>query len=719
MKIKASHINWLEVLRSIPKEGEGGEGVALLPAYLEYPKPDKELSYVMQWHFRGRSVHTDWRMEINDYLIGWTVLSPGGVPKNVETVKEGKQVAEKEGIPFNSKNKNIGMRAETKARQPKVWLTVEGIVKPGEVGATKEYPGVFIIVDKGKVYFGSQKPYFHEYFIKSEMKDGPFPSDDWTRIIARAVNVQVIDPETKKPRPGTELMWRVLVPSDQVPYCLKRGLQKKWIPPKDYIPIPPDWRKGDEYEKWYEWVKEAWKKGKTTKEEEALVKAKFTAQYLSYMGQIVVRGIPKQKWFLRLEEKGKIYSWESEIDFTKFSPVTLTYEGIVDDKWMAFEGDIPPNSKYNPTKTLTANMRIIDTGTATIDTKIEEGAIIKVIAFNGKILRGKYTIYQEEKESPIYTIEKLSVENLEQATFVLHLHEIETEQGLKAHWDIRIDKGFEFNVWGNPLDLTEEGERHKALYKLCPDIERWMAIEKPKTKMIVGPLTTWVTPIDKGKVILIEQNLPRFISILFEGEKLKGYFIYREEDGMGYFERTKLPHPLNEEAAIELKGTGDPTTGDYYKPFKEIRKQGWNYFWLEIYDQKEFSRCVENPERYIPELRNAPSEVLETLICLYPRPGTIHGARVSRVRFSDKWTVEQASDWIKKKKLHEWSGSLIKEERKSIKEETEPTEDEMLTKIIEEELKKREKTPEERQLELELKKKKLELIERWLEAQKE
>jgi len=693
-------INWLEVMKAIPKEGEGGQGGALLAPYMEYPPPKKEMRYVMQWHIRGRSVHTDWRMEVDDHLVGWTVLTPGGVPKTCYTIEDGREMVKKVKIEFTKNNKNKGFRAETKARQPKVWLTVEGVVKPGQVGSTKEYPGVFVIVDKGRVHFGVQKPYFHEYFLKSDNNEGPF-GGDWTRVVVRAVNVQVIDPETKKPRPGTELMWRVLVPGDQTPYCLARGFKKKWVPPKGYIPVPPDWRTGELYKEWEKWVKEAWEKGIKSKEEEAATR--FTVQYLSYMGQIVVRGIPHQKWFLRIKEGDKVYSWSSDLDFTRFSPVPLEYEGTVDKKWFDYEGDIPPLTKYNPSKTLTAKMQIVDQGTVTLKRETEEGAELIRADFKGKEMKGEFTITQEEEGSSIYTIEKLSAEELKEAKFVLQIHEIETPEGLKKHWDIRISEGFEFNVYADPSEMTQEGESAKAVWKICRDIQKWMAIDKPKTKMMVGDLVTYVTPVDEGTVNLIDMSPPNFISMIFHGNKLKGYYVYINKEGRGgVLERAKLPHALAR--------SGDPTKGDYYIPFKVEKKEGWNYFWLEIYDQKAFSRCVDNPEDYIPELKDAPKQVLEVLVCLYPRPGTIHGARVSRVRFSDEWTVEQATQWIKKQGLHKWEGELIRKKHLSM-------EDEALAKIIDDELKKRSKTPEERKIELELKKKKLELIEKWLKAQ--
>jgi len=122
-------------------------------------------------------------------------------------------------------------------------------------------------------------------------------------------------------------------------------------------------------------------------------------------------------------------------------------------------------------------------------------------------------------------------------------------------------------------------------------------------------------------------------------------------------------------------------------------------------------------------LKEAPKEVLDVLVCLYPRPGKISGARVSAVKFSKKWSVDKATDWIKKNKLHTWSGELIRhkhktsEEKKELTKEEEDTLDETLNKVLEAIAKKAEEPPsEEKKLSIELKKKKLELIKKWLEA---
>ncbi|RLJ09965.1 MAG: hypothetical protein DRP15_01725 [Candidatus Aenigmatarchaeota archaeon] len=706
-------------------------------------------------------------MEVNDHLVGWTILdNPKGTPK-VTTVKEAKEVYEKFKSEFNftPEKKNIGLRAETKcpsevcdewtydivkvedgviytkpkeerlsrsleelAKQPKIWLTVEGVVPPGSVGATKQNPGVFHIIDKGRVYFGAQKPYFHEYFLKSTMKNGLFKKDDWTRVVVRAVNVQVIDPETKKPRPGKELMWRVLIPGDQTPYCLGRGMKKKWVPPKDYIPVPPEWRKGEKYEEWLAWVKEMWKKGyggkegeevkepKEKKEKEEKAKAKFVVQFLAWMGPIHVRGIPNMRWFLRFEEDGKVRSFWSEIDFTRFRPAPMVDEGYVNKKWLTFEGDIPPLTEYNPTKDLTAKMTIIDKGTVEVEKDEVEGAEIITLHLNGKRLKGIFMLAQEEKDSEMYTWEKLSKIDLSEAKFVLQLHEIETPEGLKAHWDIRIanEDKFEFNLYKDPLTMTNEGDNCKAVYKKCPNIEKWMAIDKPKTKMMVADLVTYVTPIDEGTVNIIEYNPPSFISMEFHGEKLEGYFVYRDLAGRGgVFERAKVPHPLKAR-------TGDPAKGDYYIPFKVEKKRTWDYYWVRIYNMGKFTRCVADPTKYIPELKDKPEEILDVLVCLYPRPGTIHGARVAAVKVSDKWPPEKAFKWIKDNKLHTWQGELIREKRKK-SDNLEVKIDEALAELLDnlrnlKEKKAQAEAKEEEKLDREIKKLKLELLKKLLEA---
>lgn len=322
------------------------------------------------------------------------------------------------------------------------------------------------------------------------------------------------------------------------------------------------------------------------------------------------------------------------------------------------------NSKYNPNKRIPAHMKIIDKGTVEIKTEIEEGMEIINFKFKGKKLKGKWRLVQEEKRAPTYTFEKLSME-LVGLNFVLQKHWIPLKPKSKFpkdygyHFDIRFDSGLEFNLFKDPLKIETE-EEIKTKRKKCKEIKTWMGIKKEHTFMKVGYLHTYVDPIDSGKAEIYELT-PDFISMKFFGKKLKGYWVYRKKaTGEQVFLKSRLPKA---KSSWELS-TGDPSTGDYFQPFQIEKKKGWDYFWVYIYSSGHFTRCVGNPEKYIPKLKNKPPEILEVLVCLYRRPGTIHGARVASIKVSNKWTSDQAVSWIKKEKLHTWEGELIRKKQK-------------------------------------------------------
>lgn len=160
--------------------------------YMRLPDEDEAHRFVVQEHWRGKSMHADFRIESvgNKDLIGWTLntLIGGVIDEPVITLEQAKalKTAEYSKIDWETgdfrKRKKEGAEAlvdveivsERKAVEPHAWLEVEGAVKPGEVGATKEYPGVFHIVDEGVCEYGAQKPWFHEYFPRSDRKDGGF-----------------------------------------------------------------------------------------------------------------------------------------------------------------------------------------------------------------------------------------------------------------------------------------------------------------------------------------------------------------------------------------------------------------------------------------------------------------------------------------------------------------------------------------------------------------
>ena len=100
--------------------------------------------FVMHHHLRGSSSHSDLRLEIPDqkYLEGITLFSPASTnPKILDKVN----------------NEAKGVRCTMKLIEPMSWLTFEGITERGQAGATKNFPGIFTVVAKGKF-----KPYLVE-----------------------------------------------------------------------------------------------------------------------------------------------------------------------------------------------------------------------------------------------------------------------------------------------------------------------------------------------------------------------------------------------------------------------------------------------------------------------------------------------------------------------------------------------------------------------------
>lgn len=698
--------------------------------YMEYPPSGCKRRFVMQHHWRGASVHKDFRMEMNNHLVGWTILdNPSGTP-DVTTMPEAEAQIKKLDWSFDFTKKNKGLRAETKARQPKEWIKVNGVVKPGEVGATKEESGVIDIVEHGIFWEGTQKSYFHEYFLKTDI--GNFlPKDKWARVIFRGVQVPKIDPVTKKPIKGQmEYMWKCMIPSTQIAYALQRGIKKGWKPPKGVIPIPPDQRSGELWDKWQAYmegkvpVKESLRdleglpfaefknfKDCTTKimakkgwaikrasaycaaiarktgeilddftceecihcihcikdlsiEEPAcedfemkepvnpLAGAKFNLQVNTYMGQVVVRAVPHVEFYFRLQTTG-VDSWYIDGDPVRVNEIGAMYEGKVNKKWMTWEGKIQPGEMYNPTKTLVATMRNFDSGPATVELETDDqNRKIYHLKLHGKIMKGSYDLIQEEKGANMYSWKAKEQSSLASGEFVFHRHYWDN----KMHWDIRVKLTenpkvlVEWNLWKDPL-LANTGDSIPGLLKTCNNPKDWFMTEGQHLPRKVGSLETYVDVLDHGKIDIIE-NSGGFMSMKLYGDKIKGYWVLKKSpEGDWFFIKSKLPQ------AQSL--SGDPVKGDYYDPFIQGQKKGWDYYWLHLYDMRTFTRCESDYKTYFLDM-SIPDYVEDILVCLYPKPGTFHWARVSQVKFRGDTPIETATKWIKDNKLHTWTQEMIK-----------------------------------------------------------
>jgi len=242
--------------------------------YLEYPKPEKPREYVIQHHWRGRSVHSDLRIKVNDYLLGWTIMDQikGVVKEPVTTLGLAKKYDSQNifkidwekgvpklrpGIKPGFKEKYAELAAARKSPEPVPWLNVEGVVPKGEVGATKEFPGVFHIIDKGYCEFGAQKSYYHEYFFsKGKLKGRWFfrqlrPAE----FRGTTKKAKEVIPPARETKFREEAPWFFIKPVDETPYVISdAAVEKKWIPPFGISALPEKIRKKipKEFQYWNE-----------------------------------------------------------------------------------------------------------------------------------------------------------------------------------------------------------------------------------------------------------------------------------------------------------------------------------------------------------------------------------------------------------------------------------------------------------------------------------
>jgi hypothetical protein len=248
-----------------------------------YPDESKKLRFVFQSHYRGKSQHGDFRAEYKrgnqHYLRGWTVAmqQPGAIKEPVTMLEQAKK---EDAKPGNWKmNLDTGeikqrqtrggdvrrgsLRAFPKASEiPADWLNVEGVTEkqdPGEpppAGATKQYPGVFHILQKGTIEFGAQKPWAHEFFIHGNngwhgrwlfrlvRREGEKWFTPTCEADMLAFKAETLPPGKEEENHRTAGYWILMQPLDQTPYVLSReATSENWLPPKGVSCLPAKMRK--------------------------------------------------------------------------------------------------------------------------------------------------------------------------------------------------------------------------------------------------------------------------------------------------------------------------------------------------------------------------------------------------------------------------------------------------------------------------------------------
>jgi len=413
--------------------------------YMDAPPEGEGRDYIFQRHFRGKTEHIDFRIKgSKGFLIGWTIadLIAGAIKDPVETVEEAKaipQSAFKVNLDTGEfvrrpprEGQKEGARAEIVARrkapEPLPWMEVEGVVPAGKgteegisPGATKNFPGVFIIDGKGKLHFGTQKPHFHEYFLE----DGPIKG----RLMFRQLSTEAIEKgfleegvvkamvtvPSEEQDFKSELAWFAIQPEDQEPYVLSNRASKQgWIPSKGVSALPL-WVKSKIPDEFQYWAHSEEKKRKEVRDalresikrdetkvsfEKKAESGDFSIQRQTFRGQTVVREGPSlTKWHFTVRNGEKFHFLAEGPDPFKESEASfLLTEGFPYDK-MFSEGDVPPGSPLNDTKDTPSSIEVVDRGKATV---LIDNLDAKKVEIKGKKINGVF--FFRKGEGDIWTM---------------------------------------------------------------------------------------------------------------------------------------------------------------------------------------------------------------------------------------------------------------------------------------------------------------------------
>ena len=124
----------------------------------------------------------------------------------------------------------------------------------------------------------------------------------------------------------------------------------------------------------------------------------YTIHRVWYKGQTVIRDAPFEDYYLRKKKDSEYHYYLISGDYTSdtFGLIPLDDEGdLLDTKWYNYQGDVPPESDYNPNKRIPAHDEIVDRGTMLIDTDT------KRVTFKGQVLKGEYRYEGKWKDGPV------------------------------------------------------------------------------------------------------------------------------------------------------------------------------------------------------------------------------------------------------------------------------------------------------------------------------
>jgi len=414
---------------------------------LDWPAKPGPVLAVLQFHFRGRTLHADLRMKVDpDYLVGWTIaLQKAGAVPEVSTVADGRKIAAAFNVEGSRYTKPMILPARLfatpKSRQPIEWLELgDAVVEPGDVGATRNEPGVYVEVARPKVEWGLQKPAAHEYFLTGsdfagrltfrllQGGDAPAPDDAghgpsetfWTTGFAKDVLPSVLDRRSVRTRSmpplGQSGMPRSLMEatprefrfweadSEREAREVRDALVAERIFTSENVVV-----ENNEFRRVERKVLvEAYdpEEGELGELEKQAARVDFSLAWQWWKGQTVIRAAPsRQIWHLAIEKPGGgVYDFQLQKDPLSGEEVIGAVLLDAGKELLGFEGDVPPGAKVggvpmNETKATASAVELVDRGRAEL---LEDGRTFKRVRFRGEKLRGLFSLVAEEAGSDLW-----------------------------------------------------------------------------------------------------------------------------------------------------------------------------------------------------------------------------------------------------------------------------------------------------------------------------
>lgn len=402
--------------------------------------------FAIQWHFRGKSVHADLRIKRDGFLEGYTLDTQiaGAIKEDVSTVAQARALDSSYDDPLMwkfrpSMDPSKKVLIQPKARQPLVWLTmVEKAVPPGTVGATREEEGVFWGVDWGLSWLGVDKPFFREVWLKGRRFDA--------RLVLRLLKRKPLG--KRESGEGKEVFfWEGwLAKPDSPPTIFTANQRKKrdWVPVAGTSGLPPWWEAViPSHLRW--WPQKLDRRSVLTQmdgafahlkkqgillahdESEELAPLELARRLNSRMhaalaandfvltrhywrGPTVVRGMPVETFFLRLDRGGdSLDTFVLDDNPLLRTPVVASRESEKRPPpgrsslrdWLRFEDNIPPGAPGNPNKELPVHVEILDRGKfAPLETRDD------FVSFEarGSKLAGVWVLVRESPTSDLWVL---------------------------------------------------------------------------------------------------------------------------------------------------------------------------------------------------------------------------------------------------------------------------------------------------------------------------